>query len=380
MSDDVDKRIGEEGAHLGADVLSELVDGTLPREVAAAAQAHLRTCASCTEALEGFRAISLLLSGLPEPRLQRSFQLSPEMAFGRGSLIDRLGAWLMPALPALRAATVAIALLLVASIAGDLLTEPSSTGPVMEESVPRVAQTAAPLPTTQAFDAKEPTAAKAGETTNEASLGTNAEFAEESETTNTGAQTGQAIGDDSDTSADSPDQDAARVAEPESGRDGADDASSADALPADAIAPDEDAVAADQAGGAAPAMAEAESASEPVEASDEATEFESVDPAASTSMMAIEPATPTSSPLATADELQPASSPAATPLPTASPTAETALAAPVEVVQGEDTSQLAASHEPESPWWRVAQILLAVAFAACLGALLLSRSARIRAR
>ena len=109
--------------HLDVDALSAYLDRQLTPEEMAAARAHLATCSACGRELAELRATVALLRELPQYLPRRTFQLGRTHArrrAGRGAL----GGWferLVPAVPALRIATVAVAVLLVAVIAGDLV-------------------------------------------------------------------------------------------------------------------------------------------------------------------------------------------------------------------------------------------------------------------
>jgi hypothetical protein len=111
--------------HLDVDTLSAYLDQQLPPAELTAIRAHLATCPECGRELAELRATVALLRELPQYAPRRSFQLGPEHARGavrRGIGITGWFERLVPALPALRIATVAVAVLLVAVIAGDLVT------------------------------------------------------------------------------------------------------------------------------------------------------------------------------------------------------------------------------------------------------------------
>ncbi|MDQ3693709.1 MAG: zf-HC2 domain-containing protein [Chloroflexota bacterium] len=111
--------------HLDLDAFSAYLDHQLPPAEMAAARAHLATCPACRRELAELRATVALVRGLPHYAPRRGFQLGPahaRRAHGRGRYGADWFARLVPALPALRIATVAVAVLLVAVIAGDLVT------------------------------------------------------------------------------------------------------------------------------------------------------------------------------------------------------------------------------------------------------------------
>lgn len=110
--------------HLDGDALSAYLDQRLDPEETAAARAHLTTCPECGRELAELRATVALLRELPQYLPRRTFQLGPEHARGTARGGAGVGGWferLVPAFPALRIATVAVAMLLIAVIAGDLV-------------------------------------------------------------------------------------------------------------------------------------------------------------------------------------------------------------------------------------------------------------------
>ena len=138
--------------HLDVEVLSTLIDGRLAREDRDAAAAHLAGCADCRRELAEMRATVDLLRGLPQYAPGRSFQLGRAVAPAEG-----LGwfARLLPALPTLRAATVAVALLLMAVTAGDIVS--NRTGDDADR--PRTEQRTLAAPTAADQDAQTRAAA-----------------------------------------------------------------------------------------------------------------------------------------------------------------------------------------------------------------------------
>jgi hypothetical protein len=114
------------GPHLSAGTLSAYVDGMLRPNQRAAADLHLQACAACRRDLADLRTTVDLLHALPEHRPQRSFQLSPEQT-------DRSTSWfskLFAGFPTVQVAAVAVSVLLVIVIAGDLLTHEGNQGQV----------------------------------------------------------------------------------------------------------------------------------------------------------------------------------------------------------------------------------------------------------
>lgn len=101
-----------------APLLSAYIDNQVSAEQRHRMEAHLRTCASCSDELSSLRATVDLLRSLPVVPAPRSFTL-PARAAPRPSL--------SPAFFYLRNATAAVAVLLVALLAG---------GPVLQQSMP----------------------------------------------------------------------------------------------------------------------------------------------------------------------------------------------------------------------------------------------------
>jgi hypothetical protein len=96
--------------HLSAEQLTRYLDGDLTPDELRAADFHLSGCEGCAEELGDLTAISSLLGSLPRARVPRSFQLDQSHARKTTSVWQRFGAALLPALPAMRAGTIAVAL------------------------------------------------------------------------------------------------------------------------------------------------------------------------------------------------------------------------------------------------------------------------------
>jgi len=108
------------GQHLDTDALSAFIDDRLGNDLNGDAVGHIAVCPDCRNELAELRATVTLLRGLPEYRSRRSFTLGPEYAHPvRTSRLARL----LPMLPVLRSATVAVLLLLVSVSAADILTQ-----------------------------------------------------------------------------------------------------------------------------------------------------------------------------------------------------------------------------------------------------------------
>lgn len=99
-------------------LLSSYIDGQVPAEDARLVDAHVETCPSCREELASLRATVDLLRRLPAAPLPRSFALPVIAVASRPSL--------SPAFFYLRNATAAVAVLLIALIAGGFVLEASA--------------------------------------------------------------------------------------------------------------------------------------------------------------------------------------------------------------------------------------------------------------
>ena len=111
------------GGHLSEDQLNLLIDG----ERDLAATAHLASCPTCQQEYDDLVTLRDLLRSLPQARTPRSFQLTPEMA-GQKAAARGFSAWLLNALPALRAMTVVLALAFGSVIAYDIVSKSPESG------------------------------------------------------------------------------------------------------------------------------------------------------------------------------------------------------------------------------------------------------------
>ncbi|MBN9012766.1 MAG: zf-HC2 domain-containing protein, partial [Rhizobiales bacterium] len=127
------------GPHLSGDTLSDFASGRLDEAARDAALRHLAACPECAAAARENALIKSLLRELPMPKPSRSFQLTEEQAQANARR------WRFPSLasslPALRAATVAVALLLLAVSGADWLTRPSGNSASTEHFAAMVAPT-----------------------------------------------------------------------------------------------------------------------------------------------------------------------------------------------------------------------------------------------
>jgi len=124
--------------HLDDEMLSAYMDRALPASEMQRAQRHLAACAECRQRLESLQGVVQLLHALPAVEIPRSFVLRP--------------ADVQPARPSavfvfLRAATVAVAMMLAVVLAGDLLLRQGMLG-VPAAPAPMMERAAAPAPAT----------------------------------------------------------------------------------------------------------------------------------------------------------------------------------------------------------------------------------------
>ena len=69
--------------HLSDELLNSWVDGVVTTDERSIICTHLEHCQICRDELESLRTVKRLLSDLPQVRLPRSFQLTPERAQNR---------------------------------------------------------------------------------------------------------------------------------------------------------------------------------------------------------------------------------------------------------------------------------------------------------
>lgn len=134
--------------HLTDAELNELVDGTLAGRELERSQAHLASCQECDERYRTLLATVSALKQAPSVMPRRSFQLTPEQAKlpdpvpGR---FDRFADWIVPGTPAIKLATIAVALLFISVTAFDVLTNQSGQDDLSpSSSVQREADLPAP--------------------------------------------------------------------------------------------------------------------------------------------------------------------------------------------------------------------------------------------
>lgn len=114
--------------HLTDAELNELVDGTLAGRAMERAQAHLDSCLDCDAQYQALLATVTVLKQAPSLMPRRSFHLTPEQAKRPDpvpSRFDRFANWLVPGIPAIKFATIAVALLLISVTTFDVLTNQS---------------------------------------------------------------------------------------------------------------------------------------------------------------------------------------------------------------------------------------------------------------
>ncbi|MDQ3515013.1 MAG: zf-HC2 domain-containing protein [Chloroflexota bacterium] len=151
----------DRAGHLSDAQVSAWVDDALGAGERGQIERHLASCPTCRDAVRDLASIRLLLRELPTPVPGRSFRLHPadaRVATPRWRPAAGWAARLVPALPALQAATAGVALLLLAVTAGDVLTRQDDPiqSPRSDVSVPERETTA--TGTTVAVAAVLPTA------------------------------------------------------------------------------------------------------------------------------------------------------------------------------------------------------------------------------
>jgi anti-sigma factor RsiW len=147
-----------EDSHLSLETLSAYLDAELTAEERSAASAHLSACELCQTEFQSLRATTVLMRGLPEMRPARSFHLGPEFAKNtRGAVGSSWLTRMLGLMPALRAATAAVAMLLVVVVAGDVLTNDHGSNPRQSQPVVTTNSTAtAPIMITATTEAAPP--------------------------------------------------------------------------------------------------------------------------------------------------------------------------------------------------------------------------------
>ena len=121
--------------------LNQYVDNDLTPAERLRAERHLADCAECRAILVDLHTISLLMTGLPHAPTPRSFQLDPEYARTQRPRWRTWGAGLIPLLPALRAATVAVTLAFGSVTAYRIVDEPPESGRLAEQAMDAPATT-----------------------------------------------------------------------------------------------------------------------------------------------------------------------------------------------------------------------------------------------
>lgn len=111
--------------HLDLATVSAYVDGALDQAEREAIEVHLASCAACRQEVAEISVTVDLLHDLPRYRSHRSFRLDPAVARRQRGNVVWLGRYLH-ALPLVRVATAAVALLFLGTIVADVLTEPEA--------------------------------------------------------------------------------------------------------------------------------------------------------------------------------------------------------------------------------------------------------------
>lgn len=182
------RRSSRPDQHLDTEALSVLLDDALSGPDWELAAAHLEGCDACRRDLAELRATVSLLSGLPQYRPRRSFELGPEHA---SEVQPSRFARFLPWVPALRAASLAVALLLVVVTAIDLRSSDDATT-VVNQGLPGPTATAEPgiNRTEPPGVAGEQTAQDDSRSDSEANSGTNVESDQALEAAPAAAPTG----------------------------------------------------------------------------------------------------------------------------------------------------------------------------------------------
>lgn len=128
-------KTNSDSLHLAEELLNSYLDNECTPAERSAIDSHLALCPVCQSHLKTLRGTQLLLSGLPTPALRRSFQLSAASLVTAESFWSRLRSRLLPALPAMRMATAALALLFVAVTIRNAVTDTSNDGAVSDSAM-----------------------------------------------------------------------------------------------------------------------------------------------------------------------------------------------------------------------------------------------------
>ena len=132
-------------------LISEYVDGTLAPDQRRRVHAHLEECASCNRLAADFRAMGLLLHGLPTAQMSAAFdsRLAERLAQTRrpsplASWLRRAGSVLWPA-PSVRRPALALGAAML--VTAGIVFHPQPLGPVAPGTTPSAAAFDTPLVT-----------------------------------------------------------------------------------------------------------------------------------------------------------------------------------------------------------------------------------------
>ena len=153
-----------DGRHLSEDQLNRFIDRDLGPDEHRRAELHLAQCAECSATLAELQSLVTALRELPMASLPRSFQLGTAHANAREPAWRRWGAALLPLLPALRAGTLALVLLLGGITAVQVIDD----DPTSQQDMNRVTSDVAAPTGTQATFSQSTTEAVSAETVGEA--------------------------------------------------------------------------------------------------------------------------------------------------------------------------------------------------------------------
>lgn len=150
----------EHDGHLTRDAFDSLAERDSGVPLPVLVQDHLAGCRPCRERLAELRATIALLHKAPEVIPARSFQIPTPAsvpvigARKQPSALERLQNWLLPSLPALRVATVAVFILFLTTTAAEFWTngdETTDTASIIPASTAQITGTEPPL-AQQAFE------------------------------------------------------------------------------------------------------------------------------------------------------------------------------------------------------------------------------------
>lgn len=346
--------------HASDEQLNAYLDGVLTKAERADIERHVDACAACRTQLDELGAMTAMLRALPAPQLRRSFQLGPEYERSSDSIWSKLASWLLPTLPALRATTVAVALLLAAVSIRNIVDDPADRGvvsdvqPTMQSSVPTVTATEGASRNSTGLQTNQQTQAPTFQPAPDSQPEAQEPDGEEQESV-AAEPTEQAFAADApepadSTLAESPD-------EPSESTNAGGGVGQASAKSADGG--DTDSVAANETGDG---DLEQETSLAPAGGDDESADMVTgADENIAMAAAAAAPASPTPAPSMTATPLPPTATSTATTTPSPSPTATPEPPTPQPTVTPSPVSVTASTQGDSIGGWEAIQLILAVA-------------------